>query len=238
LVAAGAVVAFGALAAGAEIWAKNARLLADDREKTRTLSRVRDAAASFEEGMDGLEQSCRPGQARTADAEAQARLKADPNPDTQFHAARCRRIFAEVLLRSSDKKERKDGQTYFDGARDLLKQIRSEHPDYGGLDEEQREVDAIDNEVKTGVWSTSGPGLAAELAPPQLSPAAQFLDDARRQRDLGDFWRSVGRKDRATEAYGRALARYDASAYSSSAAGVKAERDECAKRLSEVRGKQ
>jgi serine/threonine protein kinase len=235
ILAAAAALLIATLAVGTNIWEQDRKLRADDVERSRTINRVLQAAASFERGFEGMQRSCRPDQARAADAVAQERLTADPNPDTKFHAARCRRIFAEVLLRSKDPNERKQGKEFLDKAKDLLAEIRSKDPDYGGLDGETAEVNAVEDELRSGNWTTSGVGFAAELIPPQLSAASESLDEARQERNLADLWISIGDVNRAAAEYARALASYDASGYASTEPLLKEERAECEKRWNEAR---
>jgi len=234
-VVAALLLLIGTFVTGADIWRQNQKLREDDAERSRTMTRILQAATSFERGLEGMERSCLPDAARVADVEAQERLTANPNRDTKFHAARCRRIFAEVLLRSKDPEERRQGKDLLDKAKQLLTEIRSNDPDYGGLDGELAEVDAVENELKSGNWTTSGMGFAGSPVPPQLSGAPEMLDQARQERSLANLWSSMGDAARAATEYERALASYDASGYASADPQLRSERAECEKKLNEAR---
>jgi tetratricopeptide (TPR) repeat protein len=232
--AAAGLVILAALALG-DILGQNRRLRSADAERTRTLSRVMLAAQSFEKGMDGLERSCHPDQVRSQMADAEARMNADPTPDTRFHAARCRRIFAELLLQSKDGSQHKEGNDLLHGAKSLLTALRSEDPNYGGLDDELRAIGAIETELRLGKWTSSGVGFAAELVPPSLPSGSDMLNNARVECNLGDLWRSLGEPKSAAEAYSRAVANYDSSGFSKENALIVAERGGCEQRLDEAR---
>lgn len=232
--AAAALVVLAAVT-GVDMWTQNRQLRSADAARTRTFSRIMLAAASFEKGMDGLERSCHPDQVRAQMAAANERMNADPTPDTRFHAARCRRIFAEFLLQSTDVSQHKQGNDLLQGAKSLLTALRSDDPDYGGLDDELKAISTIETELRLGKWTNSGLGFASEPIPPALPAGSDMLDRARVERNLGDLWRSLGEPDRAAAAYLRAVANYDASGFSQENAPLVAERADCEKRLHEVR---
>jgi serine/threonine protein kinase len=230
--AAAVILLFGG-AAG--IMKENQRLSRADAERSRTISSIMRAAMSFEKGINELERQCNPGHAKAALDSAEARMKSDPSPDSAFHAARCRRIFAEFLLGSKDETERKTGYQLLQKAVALLADLRSKNPNYGGLDEEWTALDGDQSRLRAGQWTTSGIGFAAEPTPPVLAALGPAYDEARVARRLADLWRTMGDSSRAALLYEQALASYDEALGRRQDPSLAAERVECRRLLDEAR---
>lgn len=199
-------------------------------EKSDRINRVMEAAEHFDqvqraEYKDNSNGAPNPTQALT---EAERQMQSRPSLDTRFHAAVCGVDLAEILLRADGKNERVEGWKQLNRSRELLLSIEKADPEYFGIKNELEAIDGIRKELNAGQW-TGTMGFASDRVPPKLRPepdSVRPLEDARAARALGDLWRSLGERSKASMAYDRAIQLFDRAA----SKGIKpavTERNEC-----------